>query len=217
MKLFEMAERPSKHGQATVVFDPQVNFPVRQKRTIHLPEQVELEYYPLARGRQFLVRIPASIARDRETQVWFGGTDERPFLVRLQVEAFMSFVHGGEEGFFTALIPKEAAQLAGQLSLKLRRQGDIFAIDLAADWEEILKASRLINGQAPQPTSHTTPVFGTRHEVSGLGVAKLSLYGKTLTFVSSGKLQAPDHRPLDLERPHVLFQAGYLWSPKDAD
>lgn len=217
MKLFEMKERPTKVGGVTLLYDRGVRAPVREEARIGLPDDPELEFYPLNQRRQFLVRRSSSNSPDRDTHVWFGGTDERPFLVRLKTEAFMDFVHKGESGFFNGLIPKEAQKLVAEQPLTMRRQGDIFAVDLAVSWEEIVRAYRLIWGESLQVRSHSTPVFETRHQASGDGTSKLSLYGQQLTFVTSGTLEAPDHRPLKLETPHALFQSEYLWDPPRAD
>jgi len=217
MKLFEMTEKPTKAGQARILFSNDVSQPVRQDREIYLPDNPELEFYDLVKSRQFLVRLPARTAHDRDEHVWFGGTDEKPFLVRLQGEAFLKFIHHGEEGFFAGLVPESARELVNERGLTLRRQGDIFAVDLATSWEEIIKAYRIIGGVSLEPKQETGPLFGTRHEIESIGVPSLKIFGQSLGFVSSGRLQAPDHRPLELETPHALFQARYLWSPKDAD
>src|SRR3989344_5355665 len=105
MKLFEMKGFPEEAGLAELEFTQEVEIPKREKELISLPANPQNEFFSLKEGAQFLFRCAVLNNSDRyspkkESALYFGGTDERPFLVRSVPEAFPYFVLGGEAGFY---------------------------------------------------------------------------------------------------------------------
>lgn len=202
MRLFELPTLPKRAGKAVLLFEGSGQ-PVRNGKEIVLPTHPEGEWFPLKDGTQFLFR-PVGYST-----VWFGGTDENPFLVILRTEPFTTFARQGEEGFYKYLAPSSPlpdAQLA-------TRQGDIFAFRLPWTWKD-LAARTCICGHKIEPIKENgVTVFGTRHVLEGLR-------GQTpgQSFIGSGRLVAPDHSPVDLgDTPHVFAQTRGLYNPQQAD
>lgn len=210
MKLFEMQIVPVVAGSARIQFNDTAN-PSREGATIVLPQNPELEFYPLKRGEQFLVR--------HHKQLWFGGTDEQPFLVSLEPNTFSRFMEGGEQDFFAALVPEEVTEMEKDLKTSTRRQGDIFAVKLPISWDEIAEAMEVIYGHEkwkPECVKRRS-VFKTRHRLTGKFSAFTHLLGWENVVVVEGILVAPDHSPMTLVGLHALYQARHLRDPKNAD
>lgn len=75
--------------------------PTRDGDTICMPLDELIQFFPINNERQFLLRV-----RDR---AWFGGTDERPFLVEMEPEVIDIYINssGKEEIFYQSLVPKK--------------------------------------------------------------------------------------------------------------
>ena len=87
MYVFEMKELPKSAGKAILEWDKGVKSFSRNKKRIVLPLNQRLSYFPLQEGNQFLAYLP----RDERREVWFGGTDEEPFLVEMEPEVAEHF------------------------------------------------------------------------------------------------------------------------------
>lgn len=219
MKLFEMRSVPKKAGQAKLQFGYRGSAhtpPFRESADIVLPDNPESEFFPLMNGEQFLLRLVGS-GRDSETQYWFGGTDERPFLVRLRDEPFRSFQKEGDDSFYTALKPEVITKFEQAFQVASKRQGDIFAVPVPHTWDEIQRASLLCLGTKQEPRNvKYQPIFETRHKLNGLCMERARIFGDNHTL-GEGVLEAPDHSPLKLERVHLIIQARNLYEPRLAD
>ena len=162
------------------------------------------------------------------TAVWFGGTDEEPFLVQLQPQVFEAFSKSAskqrgkqEEVFKESLKPTTIKALETAFGVRALRQGDIFACPLPFKIDALQGAALAlqmgditINHDAEKAS-----LFGTRHSITGT----LGTFGThrgnrdSSTVVGVGILRAPDHQPLELKTPHILAQAEYLYEPTKAD
>lgn len=138
--------------------------------------------------------------------MWFGGTDENPFLVRLDRTPVRT-----AEMFYESLVPGVIRVMAKALKIQWFRQGDIFAVP-ASTWEAVTMAAVLngVNQEGPQAWEQEA-LFGTRHIATGTG---LQTKGGA---VFEGVIEAPDHAPLTLKGPHLLAQTAHLHNPKTAD
>lgn len=127
MLLVELkGRRPKRAGKAFIEYVEGEVSPYRKDDTIILPYRSDLQLYKLQKDwNQFIARIDYST-------VWFGGTDENPFLVRIDDSPFSEYSKHGPEGFYRSLIPELPVNT-------YRRQGDIFACPIPFTWEEIIK------------------------------------------------------------------------------
>lgn len=211
MRFYEMSRLPRSAGLAVLEYEEcegRAN-PFRSGRHLHLPGCPDAEFFPLRGGEQFLLRHWRG--GESEPQIWFGGTDEQPFLVRLGSAAFSPFMRGGEDGFFAGLRPAVVNEFEVQLRLPTRRQGDIFALPLPYKWREIVRG--MGRGVATEPETYTGPVFGTRHMITSPRALQLN----PTQMIAEGLLEAPDHGPLRLDVPHLLSQTAHLHDPQRAD
>lgn len=214
MRLFEMKTVPKKAGLAIIKFGRKdgvhKTLPFRENTDIVLPDDPELEFFPLMNGEQFLLHLVNG-------EDWFGGTDERPFLVRLDEEPFQAFREEGENSFYAALKPKVITEFERTFQVASKRQGDIFAVPIPFTWNEIQAASLLCLGTKQEPQSvKSQPMFETRHKLDGLYGEKILMFGKFFSFVE-GVLEAPDHSSLTLSGIHMIAQAQNLYNPRLAD
>lgn len=212
MRLFEMASRPTEAGLAKLRFSSMEgggrSLPLRERADIFLPDDPDLEFFPIKGGAQFLLS-----RRGGRGGYWFGGTDENPFLVELQAKLFLSFVTCGEEGFYADLKPQVVTRLEQELRVSARRQGDIFAVPVPLSLETLRQASIILSREELQLESvESLHVFGTRHELTGLS------YDLDVgSILGEGVLRAPDHSPLELKGVHLIAQAEGLLHPERAD
>lgn len=215
---------PARAGRAELYFASRDKTPVRNKGLIGLPLHPEAKFYPLQHGEQFLFSTPLSEndrygGHARQDTLWFGGTDEEPFLVRLHPGLLKDFEADGEEGFFEALKPGLIEDMEPIFGWATKRQGDIFALRTPFTWK-MLKALHVI--QNPGKSSElkevkAESVFETRHRFTGVGLrVSLATSVESIPFVE-GLLQAPDHADLTLKGIYVLAQSEGLFTPKLAD
>lgn len=211
--------RPRRAGKAVLEYARGTEWPFRQEGTIVLPERGDLQLYRLQPGwNQFIARF------DHST-VWFGGTDENPFLVRIDDRPFSEYCRHGPSGFYKSLTP----ELPGDTYC---RQGDIFATPIPFTWEEIVKAYKFIHGWAVEPIEFKTDIngrgiFGTRHQLKGLVLDHtvrmpetfVGGFGPNSTYLvlAEGTVAAPDHADMELKEIHALAQTRYLRDPQIAD
>jgi len=148
--------------------------------------------------------------------LWFGGTDESPFLVRLDTYLAVEFGKGVDK-FFDAMVPDLIKQLEKRFGEKPRkRQGDIFMYEMPYGLSEIRGLLSLSKREVIPEQKSETSVSGTRHRFSGR-FFRSSLLGTQGTIIGQGTLSAPDHEPVVLNKPYALAQARGLFNPKVAD
>jgi len=239
MQLVEMESRPERAGDAVLVWGDglfKARTPSRDGKLIYLPLNPGAKFYPLKNGEQFLFC-------SRSGRCWFGGTDEQPFLVALFPDAYKYFLSGGEAGFYEALKPAVIRAAEEKWGEKAKRQGDVFAYPLPMRWEELFQdwlEWRWVRGALQGERERKAGVsfrmargglslFGTRHGfyglflsgeiyLEGLGVLSLDSTGTfSRVLVGEGRLEAPDHSPVELKGPHILSQTRYLVHPQKAD
>ncbi len=191
--------------------------PSRLKDVIRIPTFGNPELFPLEDSwSQFLLmENPLDGSRDRA--VWFGGTDEEPFLVQMDPQVIHFFMKDGPEGFYRAIQP-DALKLNEKLNQPVRRQGDIFAVRMPSDWPSIQVALLLVGARDTKLSEgKDIRVFGTRHMLSGVCIG-LERSGRSSVGLAEGVLTAPDHAPLELKGgPHLFAQTQYLFNPQNAD
>ncbi|MFC1651880.1 hypothetical protein ACFL24_01845 [Patescibacteria group bacterium] len=204
---------PKRADQARIQFLGIKDDPRRSMDLITLPFYPDAEFHPLLDEKQFLYHIP-TYNGGGEGRVWFGGTDERPFLTELIAKTLKIFKEYGEEEFFEYLKPASIQNLEKVLGIPSKRQGDIFAIPLDKTWDEIKDDLIILTGKEfeEEPVQNYS-VLETRHQFSEAMV--LDVAGHRL--IAEGELTAPDHDPLFLEKPHILDQVDVLRDPKNAD
>jgi len=211
--------RPKRAGKAFLEYDDRCESPYRKGDVIVLPTRGDLQLYRLQSGwNQFVARLDYST-------VWFGGTDENPFLVRIDDRPFREYCRYGPGGFYRSLIPTLPEKT-------YRRQGDIFACSIPFTWEEILKVYRYIHGwnvkvAEAEPDDRGRGLFGTRHHLTGI-ILNHEVHMPEVSIASSGSnptwlvlvegtVVAPDHSDMKLEGVYALAQTRYLHDPRVAD
>ncbi len=217
---------PSKAGKTKIHFLDADTHPTRNDEDISLPLSKNAQFYPIALGTQFLFTNPR---RYDENDVFFGGTDEEPFLVQLnssilQVLKKEEFFKGNERALYNALKPKSIADREIALQKECGRQGDIFFIPSGFSFEELERMLTAfypdkygfdedgVGGYTEAKTGNAMSVFGTRHELHGtaLILSGIGLFGE-------GFLKAPDHAERTLLDVHFMAQTAYLFNPQMAD
>jgi hypothetical protein len=231
MKLFEMSELPRTAGRAILKFGAEERMHLeRDGKEITLPGDPEMDFFPLMEGQQFLVRknITDRDSGRYETAVWFGGTDENPFLVRLDPQVFTTFSRftskqrgKQEEVFKESLKPTAIKALEIAFGVRALRQGDIFACPLPFKIDALQGAALALRmgNVTINHDAEKVSLFRTRHSITGtLGTFERHQNDRDRsTVVGVGVLRAPDHQPLELKTPHILEQAEYLYEPAKAD
>ena len=211
---------PKRAGKANIFFDENQDSPTRKGADIVLPLTKDTQLVPLQRGRMFLLTGTAATRNGyyKENCLHFGGTDEEPFLVRLNPEALVHYRSGGEPGFFEALKPPLVRQAERLFMKTTRRQGDIFVMPTLFCWKSIQLFMGLgMTGEAtPEAKGYERlPLFGTRHLFTG---STMTMRANGAEFpVAEGVIEAPDHEEISFDFPHVLSQTAFLWNPKEAD
>lgn len=213
MRLAEMKKFPTTAGKARLEFSEAGTTPLRNNENISLPLNRECEYFSLRDGKQFLY-----VLYRYGKQVYFGGTDENPFLVQLQDRTLSAFLHDGEKGFYHSLKPSIIDLFETKLKKKTKRQGDFFAFPLPWSWERLAK-SHLINTGLTMPVQQETNLAlnSTRHLFQGTMSQNLVPLLGYRARIFEGTINAPDHEPLVLKGPHAIEQAANLAQPQSAD
>ncbi len=233
--LIRNPELPEKCGKARISYENNIIQPSRNGETIHLPIKVKHQYadgcfmdlHLLQQKTQFLFSIAPyhgnGIVYESDRLLWFGGTDEEPFLTRLNPYALYVFEQCGEKGFFEYLKPKEIVEMESITGKGTKRQGDIFAMPVPFPWKTIETMARLIRdesesrGELMETEKDGVSVYGTRHRFTGITTSVHIKVASLSLWICEGVLTAPDHQDLELKEPHALFQAANLFDPKNAD
>lgn len=228
MRLRELSSLPSQAGSAELNWNKDAVEPYRNGKRIDLPFKPKIvEFFPLKQGEQFLFAYDSPVGLNRgqrNSQVFFGGTDEQPFFVRLQPKALENYLEGGEEAFFKSLKPDPITKLEEITGVSTRRQGDIFALPLNVDWSDFGLFHFMLRGEVAEPRHRDGfSVFGTRHVLNGLIAENgfsithgLGTPGRN-SLLAEGTIQAPDHESQKLHGVHLLLQAELLFAPLQAD
>ncbi|MFZ2881784.1 MAG: hypothetical protein WA019_01800, partial [Candidatus Moraniibacteriota bacterium] len=175
-----------------------------------IPFRRECDFFQLLPNwEQFLIHYGQSY--------FFGGTDEKPFLVR--INSMGSYINGGISSFYQSLIPESLNDLANQFGAKLKRQGDIFALPLPWSLREIdshylFQTGRKIS-EGGIKEGKEIQLFGTRHRIRGIEI-QMNICGSGRR-IGQGVIEAPDHKALVLKEWHIIMQADNLYSPTTAD
>ena len=212
MKLMDMLrDLPRRAGMANLYFTNADFFgsPIREGAKIVLPLHPRAEFHSLQNGRQFLF-----LSATKPSECWFGGTDEKPFLAQLREPALTAFCDSGENGFFASLKPGIVHDLEKGLGVVALRQGDIFAVPLPLDEKHMGIVSHLHCWKWEDADDFR--VFGTRHKLTGEYSDDVAVRGG-FRLLATGVLEAPDHKPLRLEKVHLLAQADNLYNSRMAD
>jgi len=217
MRLAEFgSQKITEAGKANIRYSKEESEPRREKSTIVLPDDPMAEMLNLeGNWHQFLY------TDRRISSVWFGGTDENPFLVRMDESVFATALREGSQRFYANLVPSlitTMLRLLPYCQSGLRRQGDIFCLSVSYSEFSIRHATKLIIGKdAEMRKADDLPLFGTRHIIKGEGFQNVTLLGEEVPLLVRGKIEAPDHSPLEFKRLSVLAQTRNLYDPKQAD
>ena len=217
MRLFELDSLPEKAGVATIRWDKGI--PLRKEGEIRLPQDDDVQYFPLQRGAQFLVVVPVRDDRGRTNpRLFFGGTDERPFLVEMNPDALLG-LKKGELGFYDAIKPEGAKFCEEKFGTKAIRQGDWFAVPIPLNWGSVHGLLGLFFPDHKVVTGKEKGISigGTRHLLIDGQLVTMPLNRFGCTAIAEGLLRAPDHKDKVLKGPYMLFQTRHLTEPQKAD
>jgi hypothetical protein len=218
VKLFEMKTLPKTFSKAKIDYDEGASAPRRNGDVIVFPHDGYTDLYPigLQRQKQFI------LTRGPEAY-WFGGTDENPFLVRINVNPVKAFLEGGvlrEACFYQSLRLREIGQMEQATRRHYKRQGDIFAVPLNIGWADLERCFRVSSRPLGIQSTDGAHLFGTRHLLRGkvVDMGALKIFGVGTSLIALGTVVAPDHRDLVLgDKPHALYQTANLYEPERAD
>lgn len=168
---------------------------------------------PLLEGYEQFVYTQPDLERDRFTATWFGGTDEAPFLVRMDSSTYEA---ASRNHFYQYIIPTRMITLCRKWGGEWKRQGDIFAYPLPFTWDDLIWIGNFNKANGLQiHESKSEDVYGTRHRLNGK-YCHLMLSG-SMQVIVEGVITAPDHSDMVLKGPHALDQTAHLYDPPNAD
>ena len=206
MYLFELKNPPKRADKAIIEWDRGQREPERESNKISLPYNLEAQYFSLREGSQFLIK--------HYGRMWFGGTDEEPFLVEMDgglIDKFIGF-QGDEQCFYGSLVPDNILNLSKETDAHYKRQGDIFAARFCGEKYFAKNLAKIVRLSIKEG-EHS--ILGTRHTGRGTGIWNI---GDRSTALFRGKIEAPDHKPLDLEDAfYLLGQTKHIINPTKAD
>ncbi|MDP3980667.1 MAG: hypothetical protein Q8Q33_04550 [Chlamydiota bacterium] len=229
---------PKKAGLAYLEYAKNIKEPRRDNDVITIPQKGHSLYQLSAGFEQFLIIQDRPEEHDprytKPFKVWFGGTDELPFLVRLRNVCSRE----GREydwptvwrnnSFYKEIKPIPVIY-AERKKMKVKRQGDIFAVKSPTQsWDDIVllrDSSRLQSSDyIPNDTKSRSPkslqLFATRHHLQGEYVKGNDHYMNVPNYydiICRGTIEAPDHADLVLKDLYMLFQTRNLFEPAKAD
>ena len=213
MRLFELDSLPKKAGLATLAWDDGY-MPSRIKEDIYLPKGDDVQYFPIKNGAQFLVTIGV-----QRTRLFFGGTDERPFLVEMNPDVLLG-LKNVEKGFYDAIKPEGAKFCEKKFGKESIRQGDWFAVPIPLNFDTahgLLDLFIQNNKFVTKNKNNGISIGGTRHLLIDGQLVVVDQNYLRCTGIAEGLLRAPDHEDKVLKGPHALFQTRHLVDPKKAD
>lgn len=219
-----MISIPDKAGLARLRLARDAAEPFREGNVITLPSTT-LTFLPLKKGQQFLAG-PGNYS----WQLFFGGTDEQPFLVQVTPSLREVLEKQGEEAFYQALKPQRVRDYEQRTGRAALRQGDIFAYpctewaNLNPENPEIKRALKLILGvdlemektDTSMSDCRNSParVFETRHILHGFIWPRWQ--NERWWIQEPGKCQEPQRWNM---RPNLdpVYATGVLEAPDHTD
>lgn len=209
-----MKSLPKQVGDATIDYLDEDKWPSRENEKIKIPHDPDMDWIWLHKNQQFLLNFPYG----NNKRCYFGGMDESPFLVELNMSAYESLIKGGEKAFYMALKPIAIRRAEKVLKIPAKRQGDIFSIEIPFTKTQLQCIDQLFDMNVPQKfiKNKKINIFGTRHTIEA---NLLSTENETVSSVlaKDALLKAPDHVNLELPGMQFLEQADLLKKPKEAD
>ena len=226
MQILKIEDRlPKKVGEVEINYSDKVRIPVLKDREIIMPLVLGVEIHPICNETQIVIQTREKT--DAGSRCYFGGTDnspeKTPFLTEIMPYKFLLFEQKGEDAFYESLIPDQIwffsqhqcnryqRQLFGLEELQkhpnvIRRQGDIFAVPIPYDGEEVEMLMTMIGNDADTDCEFrevkAMGLFSTRHTFKGVCIT-----GKDFV-IGEGTLLAPDHLPLTLRgKMHLIMRA----------
>ena len=226
MQILKIEERlPKKAGEVEISYSDEVRDPVLKDREIMVPLAFGIEIYPVCNETQVVIKTREKTKAGN--RCYFGGTDnspeKTPFLTEIMPYKFLVFEQKGEDAFYESLIPdqiwffshhpgnKFQKQLFDSEELQkhpniIRRQGDIFAVPVPYDGEEVEMLMTMIGNDADTGCEFgefkAMRLFSTRHTFKGGCIT-----GKNF-IIGEGTLLAPDHLPITLRgKMHLIMRA----------
>lgn len=227
---------PDRAGLAKLHYDKKIKEPTRVKEDIVIPQNGFSLFQLTAGFEQFLAIKDQPEEHDsryaKPFKAWFGGTDELPFLVRLKDVCLtdgntIEWPTVWKNNSFYQQITPQPVLYAEKKGLKVKRQGDIFAVKHPIqDWDTlrfVLDSSENFScgpDETKDLQERKLTLFGTRHTFKGQYIQQDNHYSNVSNFydiVCLGKIEAPDHDILDLKELHGLWQTRNLFEPEKAD
>lgn len=218
--------QPKTAGLATLDYWGR-KYPERKENVIKLPEKGYSLFQLKPDFIQFLLISDADLSNDirhgRRYEAWFGGTDEKPFLVKLENNDWKNVWDKGS--FFDVITPRNIKKYVAAFgSDKLKRQGDIFAYPLPVQKKKEITAVYPDNihtanswWSAPRKNiKEGWSLFNTRHHLVDGEIQIYSDHQKG-SLIAKGVITAPDHDSLILNEYHILYQTEKLYDPQTAD
>lgn len=218
-----LSQPRSRFGQAEVIFGRQTmaSGPQRVGAEIRFPfEFDEAEMHSLMDGQQFL------LVESDSRRPYFGGTDEAPFMVRLDTVHLQNFELGGETAFYDGLKPEKTKGYEEMFGTSAVRQGDIWAVPVPMSWDKLCGYYRRTTGgqRGLRICTGRRDILRTRHTIDGRWVKgkprfpfddsrHRGRYLRISDMVAEGTMTAPDHEPLVLYGPHVLARTAGILAP----
>ncbi len=194
---------PQKLGAARLRYYPEVEMPFRDGSDIFVPYRVGWSLQLLQSGS--LARISN---RQSYRGLYFGGTDESPFLSLLDTD----LIDTDEIQFFAGLKPDVVSKLERRWNIEAGRQGDWFYIKVPENFRSMVGMAELCalvmsideRGRNLKEinSNRGDRLDGTRHVVDGELVEVAQ--GR---YIARGVLRAPDHSDRKLDIYHFLAQA----------
>lgn len=229
MNLFKLERRrrglPVKAGTATLKwFKPRevekLPRPWRSDDSIFLPYHEDVDFHILLNGQQFVWED------HRYSQVFFGGTDESPFLVQLHPCYSMSEL-GNQRTFFSSLKPDGIRSLEKHFRTKALRQGDWYALPIPIPFNLLIGTLHLFGAWRSssillvEKPDKSVRLNGTRHLLKTKRYipldALVSHFPGLYLITDGGIMVSADHSNLKLRGTHVLSQTTSVIYQKSAD
>jgi len=249
MKVFlkQDGDLPSVAGLAKLKY-ANVKEPARKEGVITLPENGWNIYQLNNNFSQFLVLKAMPEEHDfRDTpprKAWFGGTDERPFLVELQDVCTLrsddkedidegDWVKVWQSGrFYETIKPEIISEYEKRFGKdQTVRQGDMFCYPMPIqDWGKLLCVLESVKslhfmrygkGYNKETDSKLDPYPTIIDEPESLYETRHRFYGELAIWgeyvIGKGIIKAPDHNDLLLSDICIIAQTENLNNPKKAD
>lgn len=227
---------PDRAGLAKLHYDKNIKEPKRVKEDIVIPQN-GFSLYQLSAGfEQFLAIKDKPEEHDsrytKPYKAWFGGTDELPFLVRLKDDPGNGddWISAWQKNSIYNLITPLKVLYAKKMGLRTKRQGDIFAVEHPIQDAGLacmtFTSSHLFSDVKTKITLNNISrgegfgLFGTRHKlVSGEYMEGRNYFSNSpeRDIILRGRIEAPDHEPLDLDKLNIVWQTRNLYEPQKAD